>query len=88
MIMTTAVLLEEIKGALAEVLNMEENHAVTWDTSLFDELHLDSTSVLELLMTLEDRIEGLEIDPDELEPDVFNTVGSLAVYIEKQLVAA
>lgn len=88
MIMTTAVLLEEIKGALAEVLNMEENQAVTWDTSLFDELHLDSTSVLELLMTLEDRIEGLEIDPDELEPDVFNTVGSLAVYIEKQLVAA
>lgn len=39
-------------------------------------------------MTLEDRIEGLEIDPDELEPDVFDTVGSLAAYIEKQLIAA
>jgi acyl carrier protein len=88
MIMTTALLLEEIKGALAEVLNMEENHSITLNTSLFDELHLDSTSVLELLMTLEDRIDGLEIDPDELEPDVFNTVGSLAAYIEKQLVAA
>ncbi|WP_336783730.1 acyl carrier protein [Paenibacillus illinoisensis] len=85
--MTTALLLEEIKGALAEVLNMEADQAINLDTSLFDELHLDSTSVLELLMTLEDRIDGLEIDPDELEPDVFDTVGSLAAYIEKQLVA-
>ncbi|GAB1158725.1 MULTISPECIES: acyl carrier protein [Paenibacillus] len=85
--MTTALLLEEIKGALAEVLNMEADQAINLNTSLFDELHLDSTSVLELLMTLEDRIDGLEIDPDELEPDVFDTVGSLAAYIEKQLVA-
>lgn len=85
--MTTALLLEEIKGALAEVLNMESDQAINLNTSLFDELHLDSTSVLELLMTLEDRIDGLEIDPDELEPDVFDTVGSLAAYIEKQLVA-
>lgn len=85
--MTTALLLEEIKGALAEVLNMEADQAINLNTSLFDELHLDSTSVLELLMTLEDRIDGLEIDPDELESDVFDTVGSLAAYIEKQLVA-
>ncbi|WJH31567.1 acyl carrier protein [Paenibacillus sp. CC-CFT742] len=85
--MTTTLLLEEIKGALAEVLNMEADQAINLNTSLFDELHLDSTSVLELLMTLEDRIDGLEIDPDELEPDVFDTVGSLAAYIEKQLVA-
>lgn len=85
--MTTALLLEEIKGALAEVLNMEADQAINLNTSLFDELHLDSTSVRELLMTLEDRIDGLEIDPDELEPDVFDTVGSLAAYIEKQLVA-
>lgn len=88
MIMTTAVLLEEIKGALAEVLNTEAREDIQLSTSLFDELYLDSTSVLELLMTLEDRIEGLEIDPDDLEPDVFDTVGSLASYIEKQLIAA
>lgn len=88
MIMTTAVLLEEIKGALAEVLNTEAREDIQLSTSLFDELYLDSTSVLELLMTLEDRIEGLEIDPDVLEPDVFDTVGSLAAYIEKQLIAA
>ena len=52
------------------MLNMEADQAINLNTSLFDELHLDSTSVLELLMTLEDRIDGLEIDPDELEPDV------------------
>ncbi|MGC5775333.1 acyl carrier protein [Paenibacillus pabuli] len=86
--MTTALLLEEIKGAIAEVLNTEARQDIQLSTSLFDELYLDSTSVLELLMTLEDRIEGLEIDPDELKPDVFDTVGSLAAYIEKQLIAA
>ncbi|MCM3129321.1 acyl carrier protein [Paenibacillus provencensis] len=85
--MTTNMLLEEIKGALEEVLNTKEERPIGLETSLFEELHLDSTSVLELLMTLEDRIEGLEIDPDELEPDVFSTVGSLAEYIERQLVA-
>ncbi|WP_160036766.1 acyl carrier protein [Paenibacillus sp. An7] len=78
--------LDEIKGALSEVLNTKEELQINLTTSLFDELHLDSTSVLELLMTLEERIEGLEIDPDDLDPDVFNTVGSLTNYIERQLV--
>ena len=49
--------------------------------SLFDDLGLDSTSVIELLMTLEDTV-GLEIDPDELGPEVFRTVGTLAEYVQ------
>jgi acyl carrier protein len=44
---------------------------------------MDSTSVIELLMSLEDTM-GLEIDPDELGPEVFRTVGSLTDYIEAQ----
>ncbi len=51
---------------------------------LFEDLDLDSTSVIELLMDLEDTI-GLEIDPDDLLPEVFQTVGTLADYVEAGL---
>jgi acyl carrier protein len=73
-------IIEHVRVSLAEVLN-RELPALTEDTRLFEDLALDSTSVIELLMGLEDTI-GLEIDPDELEPEVFQTVGSLTGYIE------
>jgi acyl carrier protein len=69
--------------ALAEVLQRElppmDEH-----TRLFEDLHLDSTSVLELLMALEDSV-GMEVDPEELRPEHFKTIGSLADYVLDQL---
>jgi acyl carrier protein len=56
-------------------------------TRLFEDLALDSMSVLELLMGLEDGI-GLEIDPTELDADVFSTVGSLTDYVCAQFAKA
>lgn len=38
--MTTALLLEEIRGAIAEVLNTEARQDIQLSTSLFDELYL------------------------------------------------
>jgi acyl carrier protein len=64
-----------------DILELPEN------ARLFDDLGLDSTSVIELLMALEDTI-NLEVDPDELEPEIFQTVGSLADYIEAGFVSA
>ena len=74
---TTAGALRE---ALAEVLK-KDLPELTPQTRLFSDLALDSTSVIELLMELEDTL-GLQIDPDELTPDVFETVGSLTAYID------
>ncbi|MBS2532716.1 phosphopantetheine-binding protein [Catenulispora sp. NF23] len=74
---------EAIGKCLAEVLK----HEVTdlgEDVRLFDDLHLDSTSVLELLMVLEDNV-GLEIDPENLDMDDFRTIGSLADYVDRNL---
>lgn len=68
-----------LKNALAEVLK-KELPELTADTRLFSDLALDSTSVIELLMALEDSL-GLEIDPDELTPDVFETLGALTTYV-------
>ncbi len=69
-----------ISAALAEVLH-HELPDLTEDTRLFEDLHLDSTGILELLMAIEENI-GIEVDPDSLGMDNFNTVGSLADYIQ------
>jgi acyl carrier protein len=71
---------DALRDALAEVLH-KELPELTPSTRLFSDLALDSTSVIELLMELEDTL-GLQIDPDELTPDVFETVGSLNAYVD------
>ncbi|NJP43574.1 acyl carrier protein [Actinacidiphila epipremni] len=57
------------------------------DMRLFGDLALDSTGVIELLMELEDSL-GLQIDPDELTPETFETVGALIGYIRACLEGA
>jgi len=68
--------------ALSVVLNREVT-GLEPQARLFEDLAMDSTSVIELLMSLEDTMD-LQIDPDELTPDVFRTAGSLTDYIEAQ----
>lgn len=60
---------------LAEVLKTELPD-VTEQTRLFEDLHLDSTTSLELLMAVEEAI-GVEFDMEELNMDDFRTVGTL-----------
>lgn len=74
-------IVEHVRIALGEVLNRQID-ALAEDTRLFEDLALDSTSVIELLMGLEDTMD-IEIDADELEPEVFQTVGSLTDYVEQ-----
>ncbi|UED82950.1 acyl carrier protein [Streptomyces profundus] len=78
--MERSEIVDQLRAALSAVLNRQLD-ALDPGLSLFDDLGLDSTSVIELLMSLEDTV-GLEIDPDELGPDVFRTVGSLTDYVE------
>jgi acyl carrier protein len=73
-------IVEHIRVALAEVLH-RDIPTLDEDARLFEDLALDSTSVIELLMGLEDTID-VQIEPDELEPEVFKTVRSLADYVE------
>jgi acyl carrier protein len=75
--------IEAVKVALAEVLQRVLPD-VDEHTRLFEDLHLDSTSVLELLMALEDSV-GIAVDPEELQPKHFKTIGALADYALEQL---
>ncbi|MEY9934533.1 acyl carrier protein [Catenulispora sp. GP43] len=69
-----------VRAAISATLSKEPPELTT-QTRLFSDLALDSTSVIELLMALEDTL-NLHIDPDELTPEVFETVGALAEYVE------
>ncbi len=68
-----------IERALADVLQ-RDLPALAEDVRLFDDLNMDSTTALELLMTLEEAI-GVEIDAENLSMDDFQTIGTLADYL-------
>lgn len=72
-------IIAKVEEALSEVL-MREITGLPEDTRLFEDLQLDSTAVLELLMSLEDNV-GFEVDPDNLDMANFKTIGTLADYV-------
>lgn len=65
--------------ALGEVLNSELAD-LDDDTRLLGGLGLDSTSIIELLVAIEDAL-GVQFDPDNLTIDVFETFGTLVSYV-------
>ncbi|HVX42536.1 MAG TPA: acyl carrier protein [Mycobacteriales bacterium] len=71
-----------VANAVAQVLQRDPS-TITEDTRLFDDLGLDSTTVLQLLMNLEDELDA-EFDSDTLEQHHFDTVGTLAQYVIEQ----
>lgn len=72
-----------IEQALSEVLGRQIS-GMAQETRLFEDLQLDSTSVLELLIALEDAV-GFEVDPDGLEVSDFKTIATLADYVRENL---
>lgn len=76
-------LIAAITTAVARVLKRDPA-GIEAGTRLFDDLGLDSTSVLELLMELEGELD-VEFDADTLEQHHFATVESLAGYVQSQM---
>lgn len=68
-----------LTSALGEVLNREITD-LDDDTRLLGGLGLDSTSIIELLVAIEDSL-GVQFDPDNLTIDVFETFGTLVAYV-------
>ncbi len=56
--------------------------AMTPQTRIMEDLGLDSTSILELLLELEESI-GFQADMEDLWPEIFNTLGELAQYVAR-----
>src|SRR5690242_11409964 len=71
-----------ITGSLAKSMRLDAA-TIGENSRLFDELGLDSTTVLELLMTIEGEL-GMGFDTDILEQHHFETVGTLATFVREQ----
>jgi acyl carrier protein len=74
---------EDVIGTLATMLNREPG-SISPGTRFFDDLGFDSTSILVLLMQLENDL-GVEFDPETLEPEDLETIGSLVEFVTRQL---
>ncbi|MFS0699024.1 acyl carrier protein [Cellulomonas sp. 179-A 4D5 NHS] len=74
--------LDAVVAALEEVLERPVT-GVSAETSLFQEIGLDSTGVLDLLMVLEESLD-LELDMENLEMKDFATVGTLRDFLTDQ----
>ena len=81
--MENTAVVESVETALTEVLEREVS-GLTTDVRLFEDLHLDSTSGMEMLMSLEDSM-NVAIDPETLDMDDFMTVGTLTAYLQRLL---
>jgi len=71
---------EAIGTLLPKVLKREVPE-MPEDTRLFDDLGLESASVLELLMIVED-VAGISVDAQELSLDSLRSIRTFADYVE------
>ena len=71
--------IDDIASALTQVLD-HELPELNERTELFDQLGLDSTGVLEMLMLLEESL-GVEFDSEGFEMSNFHSIGALADFV-------
>ena len=72
-----------MKSSLVETLGIEDRaDTITSSTQLFGSLpELDSLAVLELVTAIEDHF-GIVVDDSEFTGDTFETLGSLAAFVD------
>jgi acyl carrier protein len=79
--------LDAVRSVVAATLGIDEPRADSMHagTGLLGSLpELDSMAVVELIYALEGRF-AIEVDGDEVTADVFDTLGSLAAFVETQI---
>jgi acyl carrier protein len=76
---------EDLKGVLVNTLGIQDRATtIEASTPLLGGIpELDSLAVVELAQALEDQF-GFEIDDSEFTGDTFETVGTLAEFIERK----
>lgn len=76
-------MLDEVRGVLKDTLQLSERAAsLGEDSILLGELpELDSMAVVTIITALEDRY-GFMVDDDEISAETFETLGSLARFVE------
>lgn len=77
--------LEAVKANIVKTLGIEDRAGtLSASTPLFGAMpELDSFAVVELATSLEEQF-GFQIDGSEFTSEIFETVGSLAEFVEKK----
>lgn len=77
---------EEVKTILADTLSLGEGkQLLEAQTALLGNIpELDSLAVINLIAGIEDYF-GIVLDDDELDSKIFETVGSLAAFVDSKL---
>jgi acyl carrier protein len=77
--------LNEVKQVLIDVLNLgPSGEALDATSPLLGSLpELDSMAVVSLIGALEERF-GIEVDDDDISASTFETLGSLAAFVEQK----
>lgn len=73
---------EKVKSILMEQLDLDE-HEITTDSVIVDDLGADSLDIVDLVMSLEDEFDT-EISDDAIEN--LRTVGDVVKFIEDHLI--
>jgi acyl carrier protein len=77
--------LADVKAAVIDTLGIEDRaDALDAETSLASIPELDSMAVIELVVELERRF-GFTVEDDDITAEVFDTVGSLAAFVDSKL---
>lgn len=77
--------LEEVKNILSDVLSLgERKNSLKEDSILLGSLpELDSMAVVNVITALEEHF-GITVDDDEISASTFETLGSLARFVEQK----
>ena len=78
--------LESVRDSLMQTLQLGSDRlAARRDLQLLGSVpEFDSMAVLAVLTELEERF-GIEFDDDEIDAEIFETLGSLSDFVEKKL---
>ena len=79
---------EDVRNILADVLALgERKNSLAEDTALMGSLpELDSMAVVNVLTALEEHF-GITIEDDEISASTFETLGTLAGFVEQKMAA-
>jgi acyl carrier protein len=82
----TSVTFNEVKSVVIKTLGVEDRaEAIGPVTPLFGSMpELDSMAIVQLVYAIEDRF-GLTINDDEITAELFETLGTLAAFVEDKL---
>lgn len=74
---------QDVIATIADVIQKQPSSINLGQTLALD-LSIDSIQLLELIAMLEERFQ-LEVEPDELELEVFRSVQAVVRYVERKL---